>query len=360
MTNKFTRQKESITIAADITLPEVADGGRNWIPLDEYKGSINGGNHTISRLRIHKSTNCIGFVAQLKDGGKIENLKFVNAKVMDSGTHSYIGIVAGKCSSGGTITNCLVDETSEVSGFDIVGGIVGQSEGGLNDDSSPALTRISNCQNRAKVSGTSTTANAYVGGIVGFMQYSVVERCSNYGAVSSGNSAGGIAGLLKNSVAMACLNEGSITGKEGVGGIAGKMSYSDNTISELAVIVACGNEGGVSGTKSVGGVVGDKTSGFIYAAWTTDTEEIEANGTIPGTKDGSGKSNSSNDALSGDEAAVNAQVATMNGQITTDYNTQLLDNTNQYVYIGGKDFWTCNYQWAAGNLTYPTLIIPSN
>ena len=242
-----------------------------------------------------------------------------------------------------------------------MGGIVGQSEGGLNDDSSPALTRISNCQNRAKVSGTSTVDNAYVGGIVGFMQYSVVERCSNYGAVSSGNSAGGIAGLLKNSVAMACLNEGSITGKEGVGGIAGKMSYSDNTISELAVIVACGNEGGVSGTKSVGGVVGNKTNGFIYAAWTTDTEEIEANGTIPGTKDGSGKSNSSNDALSGDEAAVNAQVATMNGQITTDYNTQLLDNVNQYVYIGGKDFWICNYQWAAGNLTYPTLQqIPSN
>ena len=243
-------------------MPEVADGESNWIPLDEYKGSISGGNeinpHTISGLRINKSTNYIGFVCKLMDGGKIENLKFVNAKVMDSGTHSYIGIVAGECSYGGTITNCLVDETSEVSGYNIVGGIVGQSEGGLNDDSSPALTRISNCQNRAKVSGTSTTANAYVGGIVGFMQYSVVERCSNYGAVSSGNSAGGIAGLLKNSVAMACLNEGSITGKEGVGGIAGNMSYSDNTISELAVIVACGNEGGVSGTKSVGGVVGYK------------------------------------------------------------------------------------------------------
>lgn len=195
ISDTYTRQGKHITIAADITLPEVADGKSNWIPLSAYHGSINGGNHTISGLRIHKSTNYTGFVAELKDGGKIENLKFENAKVSCS-NGSWIGIVAGKCSFGGTITNCQVDVASEVSGYNIVGGIVGQSEGGLNDDSSPALTRISNCQNRAKVSGTSTAVNAYVGGIVGFMQYSVVERCSNYGAVSSNNITGGIVGKL--------------------------------------------------------------------------------------------------------------------------------------------------------------------
>ena len=358
----YTRQGKHITIDADITLPEVADGESNWIPLSGYHGSISGGNHTISGLRIHNNVNTVyvGFVGVLQDGGKIENLRFTDAQVNNTGT-TDTGIVAGLCRKGTTVTNCEVDNASTVTGSTPVGGIVGYAV----STSGPKLTRISNCRNYAAVSSTDTyPSNVYVGGIVGNIEYAVVERCSNYGAVSgTGNNAhhvGGIVGWLNNSVAMACLNNGTVYGTYSAGGIVGYQSAGSSNIFGSAYIVACGNEGSVSGLKNVGGIVGTLNDGAVYGSWTIDTGETSS-GYVPQTEDGVGSGDpDSVDSAVGDASDVNnAAESTLNNSIS-DYNTRI---TNKNItYAGDASFWTCNYQWKAGSsTTNPTFQqIPSN
>ena len=64
------------TLADDITLPEITDGGSNWTPISDFAGTFDGNNKTITGLTINKSTGSnVGLFASIAKGGTVKNLK---------------------------------------------------------------------------------------------------------------------------------------------------------------------------------------------------------------------------------------------------------------------------------------------
>ena len=57
------------TLADDITLPVVTDGGSNWMPIQGYAGTFDGNGKTITGLTINKSTMNVGLFASIAEGG---------------------------------------------------------------------------------------------------------------------------------------------------------------------------------------------------------------------------------------------------------------------------------------------------
>ena len=54
------------TLADDITLPEVTDGGSNWTPISDFAGTFDGNNKTITGLTINQSaTDNVGLFASI-------------------------------------------------------------------------------------------------------------------------------------------------------------------------------------------------------------------------------------------------------------------------------------------------------
>lgn len=92
------------TLAEDITLPEVTDGGSNWTPISDFAGTFDGNNKTITGLTINKSTGSnVGLFASIAKGGTVKNLKLDD---VDITAGSNVGAIAGE--NRGTIENCSV------------------------------------------------------------------------------------------------------------------------------------------------------------------------------------------------------------------------------------------------------------
>ena len=82
------------TLADDITLPVVTDGGSNWTPIQGYAGTFDGGGKTITGLTINQpSTNNIGLFASIKVEGTVKNLKLDKVNVT---ANSNVGAIAGE------------------------------------------------------------------------------------------------------------------------------------------------------------------------------------------------------------------------------------------------------------------------
>ena len=179
----------NLTLTDDITLPQPAEGGSNWTPVgkdDPYTGTIDGDGHTLTGMVINSTEYNQGFVGNLGEGGKVQNLTFANATVISS--EWGVGIVAGN--NMGTVENCYTIGNSSVEGFDDVGGIVGFNRG-----------LVSACINSSAVSATvekdpwdgSESKFGGVGGIVGD-NYGDVIACGNTGTVDGTYNSGGIVG----------------------------------------------------------------------------------------------------------------------------------------------------------------------
>lgn len=272
--NDNNRYSLNISIEADIELPEIdietgkpitvtngVPSGSNWIPLQDFSGSIDGyssndadGKYSIKNLRINggdKSNQ--GFVGSFSNSGSgsITNLKFEDAVVFatseGNSEGNNVGVVVGN--NRGKVQSCHVTGNSKVSGR-IVGGVVGANNNGTVD----------NCVNYAEVNGV-----LYSGGIVGSFSHNngtTISKCMNYGNVSiSELRVGGIVGFLNKSIIniSECENHGTITGAEEVGGILG-CGDGSNEVSQR-YIERCYNYGAVTGGESggeqfVGGIVG--------------------------------------------------------------------------------------------------------
>lgn len=175
----------NLTLAADISLSATtADGtaitvdengmpsGSNWTPIGtdynhQFTGTINGGGHTLSGLRISSTTSDTGFIGNLGTGGAVKNLTLANAVVHS--TQYCIGTVVG--SNGGTMENCHVADGSSVATSDSnsqAGGIVGNNRG-----------LLMGCTHAAAVKGTDS-----FGGIAGLNGYGgSIIACANTGTV---------------------------------------------------------------------------------------------------------------------------------------------------------------------------------
>ena len=206
----------NITLDTDIDLT-----GKDWTPIgtdydNSYKGTFDGGGHTITGLTFTTNDEFAGLFGWLNRAGTVKNVVMEGVQITSNQIYGgSIGGVVGY--SWGTIENCSV--SGSVSGTVYVGGVVGAQIGGS----------ITGCSSSATVKGT-----VDVGGVAGQTNSSAtLTACYATGNViiemdPKKNIAGGsLVGMNAGISLLACYatgnvtSTGSSTGKVHIGGFLG-------------------------------------------------------------------------------------------------------------------------------------------
>ena len=206
----------------NITLDKNIDlTGKAWTPIgtdydNSYKGTFDGGGHTITGLTFTTNDEFAGLFGLLNRAGTVKNVVMEGVQITSH--QIYGGSIGGVVGSGwGTIENCSV--SGNVSGTVYVGGVVGVQIGGS----------ITGCSSSATVKGM-----VDVGGVAGQTNSSAtLTACYATGNViieinPKKNIAGGsLVGMNAGSSLLACYatgnvtSTGSSTGKVHIGGFLG-------------------------------------------------------------------------------------------------------------------------------------------
>ena len=206
----------------NITLDKNIDlTGKDWTPIgtnvdNSYKGTFDGGGHTITGLTFTTNDEYAGLFGYLNRAGTVKNVVMKDVQITNNRSWSaFAGGVAGY--SWGTIENCSV--SGSVSGTVYVGGVVGAQIDGS----------ITGCSSSATVKGT-----VDVGGVAGQTNSSAtLTACYATGNVTieinpKKNIAGGsLVGMNAGSSLLACYatgnvtSTGSSTGQVHIGGFLG-------------------------------------------------------------------------------------------------------------------------------------------
>jgi hypothetical protein len=185
-----------------------------WVPigygvLDQgdspyaFKGSFNGGNHTISNLYINtSSSNYKWLFGYIVSTSTISNIGIINSTIS---ANKNVGSLVGR-NNNGTIKNSY--NTGSVIGSSYVGSLVGYNNNGT----------IKNSYNTGSITGTQN-----VGGIAGYTYNGIIQNSYNTGTIQAESEAGGIVGAdvrnisIKNSVNLSS----NITGNSNVNRVFG-------------------------------------------------------------------------------------------------------------------------------------------
>ena len=205
----------------NITLDKNIDlTGKGWTPIgtsfdNSYKGTFDGGGHTITGLTVTTNDQFVGLFGYLNRAGTVKNVVMEGIQITSNHMFGCTGGVVGY--SWGTIENCSV--SGSVSGTVYVGGVVGVQIGGS----------ITGCSSSATVKGT-----VDVGGVAGQTNSSAtLTACYATGNViiemdPKKNIAGGsLVGMNAGSSLLACYatgnvtSTGSSTGQVHIGGFLG-------------------------------------------------------------------------------------------------------------------------------------------
>ena len=210
----------------NITLDKNIDlTGKGWTPIgtsfdNSYKGTFDGGGHTITGLTVTTNDQFVGLFGYLNRAGMVKNVVMEGIQITSNHMFGCTGGVVGY--SWGTIENCSV--SGSVSGTDCVGGVVGSQKAGS----------IIGCCTSATVKGTH-----YVGGVAG-EKWGTMTACYATGNVTLEIASqknlygGGVVGLNGGSRVLACYatgnvtSTGSSTGNVHIGGLFGD-SYTTVT-----------------------------------------------------------------------------------------------------------------------------------
>ena len=210
----------------NITLDKNIDlTGKGWTPIgtsfdNSYKGTFDGGGHTITGLTVTTNDQFVGLFGYLNRVGTVKNVVMEGIQITSNHMFGCTGGVVGY--SWGTIENCSV--SGSVSGTDCVGGVVGSQKAGS----------IIGCCSSATVKGTH-----YVGGVAG-EKWGTMTACYATGNVTLEIASqknlygGGVVGLNGGSRVLACYatgnvtSTGSSTGNVHIGGLFGD-SYTTVT-----------------------------------------------------------------------------------------------------------------------------------
>ena len=213
--------------------------GREWIPINNFTGSIFGQvgitdeSYEIKNMRISgeylqtglianatgatikyltvegvitlPEKNCqkindsaVGGVVGFLDGGTVTNVTSnVTIENEGGGVYKHVGGIVGEIQNTETIVTKSIFEGDIhiLNSYDCIGGIVGYSNQGA---------RISYCANLGSVVTDLTNAEypPYTGGILGYFrnEYVTVKNCYSYGTVDNGGGdhAGAIIGYFRN------------------------------------------------------------------------------------------------------------------------------------------------------------------
>ena len=203
----------NITLDTDIDLT-----GKDWTPIgtnydNSYKGTFDGGGHTITGLTVTTYDKYAGLFGWLNSAGTVKNVVMEGVQITNNHSSGFAGGVVGN--SWGTIENCSV--SGSVNGEVYVGGVVGKQTSGS----------MTGCSSSATVKGT-----VNVGGVAG-ESWGSMTACYATGNViiemdPKKNIAGGsLVGMNAGSSLLACYatgnvtSTGSSTGNVHIGGFLG-------------------------------------------------------------------------------------------------------------------------------------------
>ena len=261
---------------------------RDWIPIGDnnttsarFDGNFDGGNRTISGLKINSSTSkycgLFGYVSITDNADRIfKNIK-VSGSLRTTASSSYCGGIVGYAYNSITFDNC--SNSASVSSSKYSGGLIGYGNKTIT---------MTDCHNSRSVSASYTlssraTATIYSGGLIGYVYNSItMNNCSNSGNVTatlnntSGETAttssytyssysGGVVGYLKNGTITNCVNTGNVSSTSSSAGGGYNASYYQDTYSYC------------------GGIAGYSTSSTISLCYNTGTNSATASNTSIGT-----------------------------------------------------------------------------
>ena len=203
----------NITLDTDIDLT-----GKDWTPIgtnydNSYKGTFDGGGHTITGLTVTTYDKYAGLFGWLNSAGTVKNVVMEGVQITNNHSSGFAGGVVGN--SWGTIENCSV--SGSVNGEVYVGGVVGKQTSGS----------MTGCSSSATVKGT-----VNVGGVAG-ESWGSMTACYATGNVTleiypgKDISGGGVVGFKGGNSVLACYatgnvnSKGSSTGNVHIGGLFG-------------------------------------------------------------------------------------------------------------------------------------------
>ena len=223
----------NITLDTDIDLT-----GKDWTPIgtdydNSYKGTFDGGGHTITGLTFTTNDEYAGLFGWLNRAGTVKNVVMEGVQITSDQIY------------GGSI-----------------GGVVGYSWG-----------TIENCSVSGSVSGT-----VYVGGVVGAQIDGSITGCSSSATVKGTVDVGGVAGQTNSSATLtACYATGNVTIEiNPAKNIAGGSLVGMNAGSSLLACYATGNvtsTGSSTGKVHIGGFLGNNYTTVTAGYWKNNHEQ---------------------------------------------------------------------------------------
>ena len=209
----------NITLTADIDLT-----GKDWTPIgtdydNSYKGTFDGGGHTITGLTFTTNDEYAGLFGWLNRAGTVKNVVMEGVQITSNQIYGgSIGGVVGY--SWGTIENCSVSGS--------VSGTVYAQIGGS----------ITGCSSSATVKGT-----VDVGGVAGQTNSSAtLTACYATGNVTleiapkKNIAGGGLVGMNAGSSLLACYATGNVTS---TGSSTGYMHIGGFLGNNYTTVTAC-------------------------------------------------------------------------------------------------------------------------
>ena len=222
----------NITLDTDIDLT-----GKDWTPIgtdydNSYKGTFDGGGHTITGLTFTTNDEFAGLFGWLNRAGTVKNVVMEGVQITSNQIY------------GGSI-----------------GGVVGYSWG-----------TIENCSVSGSVSGT-----VYVGGVVGAQIDGSITGCSSSATVKGTTDVGGVAGQTNSSATLtACYATGNVIIEiDPVRNIAGGGLVGFNGGNGVRACYATGNvtsTGSSTGNVHIFGLLGDNYTTVTACYWKNNQE----------------------------------------------------------------------------------------
>ena len=222
----------------NITLDKNIDlTGKDWTPIgtsvdNSYKGTFDGGGHTITGLTFTTNDKYAGLFGWLNKAGTVKNVVMEGVQITSNQIY------------GGSI-----------------GGVVGYSWG-----------TIENCSVSGSVSGT-----VYVGGVVGAQIDGSITGCSSSATVKGTTDVGGVAGQTNSSATLtACYATGNVIIEiDPVKNISGGGLVGMNGGNGLLACYATGNvtsTGSSTGNVHIFGLLGDNYTTITACYWKNNQE----------------------------------------------------------------------------------------
>ena len=223
----------------NITLDKNIDlTGKGWTPIgtdydNSYKGTFDGGGHTITGLTFTTNDEYAGLFGWLNRAGTVKNVVMEGVQITCNQIY------------GGSI-----------------GGVVGSSWG-----------TIENCSVSGSISGTVS-----VGGVVGAQRDRSITGCSSSATVKGMVDVGGVAGQTNSSATLtACYATGNVTIEIAPKkNIAGGGLVGMNAGSSLLACYATGNvtsTGSSTGYVHIGGFLGNNYTTVTACYWKNNHEQ---------------------------------------------------------------------------------------